>query len=142
MSLTSTSVPMWLVRNVDVQIARETFTNLQPSVKGTARPIHYQCILNEGEWLSTELQSFIFEHSYQYVRSTTPVSLHPAVYYAHLAADRSRAHLSDSPVSSGKKETKAADARSSTGSSKRDVEVGPLQAISNVMGLKEVMWFI
>jgi eukaryotic translation initiation factor 2C len=112
------------------------------AIKGTARPIHYQCILNEGMWQSTELQSFIFEHSYQYMRSTTPVSLHPAVYYAHLAADRSRAHVNDSPVSSGKKEAKAADARSSTGSSKRDVEVGPLQPLSNIMGLKEVMWFI
>lgn len=112
------------------------------AIKGTARPIHYQCILNEGKWDAAELQQFIFEHSYQYVRSTTPVSLHPAVYYAHLAADRSRAHLSDSPVSSGKKEQKAADQKSSTGSSKKDVEIAPLQAISNVMGLKDVMWFI
>ncbi len=111
------------------------------AIKGTARPIHYQCILNEGKWTSVELEQFIFEHSYQYVRSTTPVSMHPAVYYAHLAADRARAHLSDSPVSSGKKEAKA-DAKSSTGSSKQDVEVGPLQPLSNVMGLKEVMWYI
>ncbi|KAF2641273.1 Piwi-domain-containing protein [Massarina eburnea CBS 473.64] len=113
------------------------------AIKGTARPIHYQCILNEGKWQSTELQQFIFEHSYQYVRSTTPVSLHPAVYYAHLAADRSRAHVSDSPVSSGKKEAKGADAQSSTGpTSSRNVEVPPLQAISNVQGLKQTMWFV
>jgi eukaryotic translation initiation factor 2C len=105
------------------------------AIKGTARPIHYQCILNEGEWLAPELQSFIFEHSYQYVRSTTPVSLHPAVYYAHLAADRSRAHLNDSPVSSGKKETKA-EAQSTTGSSNKNVEIAPLLAIQNARGLK------
>ena len=77
------------------------------AIKGTARPIHYQCILNEGGWKSTELQQFLFEHSYQYVRSTTPVSLHPAVYYAHLAADRARAHVNDKPVSSGNKEGQA-----------------------------------
>jgi eukaryotic translation initiation factor 2C len=60
-----------------------------------------------------------------------------------LAADRARAHLNDNPVSSGKKESKAGDdARSSTGSSKKDVEVAPLHPMSNVMGLKEVMWFI
>ena len=111
------------------------------AIKGTARPIHYQCILNEGEWQAAELQQFIFEHSYHYVRSTTPVSLHPAVYYAHLAADRSRAHLNESPVSSGKKESKA-DQRSSTGSSNRNVEIAPLMPIQNARGLKDVMWYI
>ncbi|CAO2656388.1 Nn.00g051910.m01.CDS01 [Neocucurbitaria sp. VM-36] len=111
------------------------------AIKGTARPIHYQCILNEGEWLAAELQQFIFEHSYQYMRSTTPVSLHPAVYYAHLAADRSRAHQNDNPVSSGKKESKA-DQESSTGSSSKNVEIAPLMAMQNARGLKEVMWYI
>ncbi|KAH8727196.1 Piwi domain-containing protein [Phaeosphaeriaceae sp. PMI808] len=111
------------------------------AIKGTARPIHYHCILNEGEWAAPELQSFIFEHSYQYVRSTTPVSLHPAVYYAHLAADRSRAHVSESPVSSGKKESKA-EKQSSTGSSSKNVEVAPLMPMPNIRGLKEVMWYI
>ncbi|KAF1920317.1 ribonuclease H-like domain-containing protein [Ampelomyces quisqualis] len=111
------------------------------AIKGTARPIHYQCILNEGEWMAAELQSFIFEHSYHYMRSTTPVSLHPAVYYAHLAADRARAHLNENPVSSGKKESKA-DQQSSTGSSSKNVEIAPLMAIQNARGLKEVMWYI
>ncbi|KAI8939451.1 hypothetical protein NX059_003228 [Plenodomus lindquistii] len=112
------------------------------AIKGTARPIHYQCILNEGEWVSAELQQFIFEHSYHYVRSTTPVSLHPAVYYAHLAADRSRAHLNDSPVSSGKKESKH-DQQSSTGSSSRlNVEIAPLMPLQNARGLRDVMWYI
>ncbi|RAR09531.1 Piwi-domain-containing protein [Stemphylium lycopersici] len=112
------------------------------AIKGTARPIHYQCILNEGEWLSAELQQFIFEHSYHYVRSTTPVSLHPAVYYAHLAADRSRAHLNDNPVSSGKKESKAAEQQSSTGSSKQNIDIAPLMPMQNARGLKDVMWYI
>ncbi|UPX19247.1 Protein argonaute [Ascochyta rabiei] len=111
------------------------------AIKGTARPIHYQCILNEGEWQAAELQQFIFEHSYHYVRSTTPVSLHPAVYYAHLAADRARAHLSDSPVSSGKKESHA-DRTSETGSTNRNVEIPPLMPLQNARGLKDVMWYI
>jgi hypothetical protein len=89
------------------------------------------CILNEGNYQAAELQSLIFEHSYQYVRSTTPVSLHPAVYYAHLAADRARAHLNDNPVSSGKKESKA-DQQSSTGSSSKNVEIAPLMEMQNV----------
>lgn len=112
------------------------------AIKGTARPIHYHCILNEGgKWLAAELQQFIFEHSYQYVRSTTPVSLHPAVYYAHLAADRARAHINESPVSSGKKESHH-ERTSETGSSKRNIEIPPLMPIHNSRGLKDVMWFI
>ncbi|KAF2444106.1 eukaryotic translation initiation factor 2C 2 [Karstenula rhodostoma CBS 690.94] len=113
------------------------------AIKGTARPIHYQCILNEnGSWQAAEIQQFLFEHSYQYIRSTTPVSLHPAVYYAHLAADRARAHVSDSPVSSGKKEAQGQDARSSTGSSSRLIEVAPLQPMLANTGIRETMWYI
>jgi eukaryotic translation initiation factor 2C len=63
------------------------------------------------------------------------------VYYAHLAADRARAHLNENPVSSGKKEAKA-EQQSSTGSSKNKVEIAPLLEINNAMGLKETMWFI
>jgi eukaryotic translation initiation factor 2C len=111
------------------------------AIKGTARPIHYQCILNEAEYDAAELQSFIFEHSFQYVRSTTPVSLHPAVYYAHLAADRSRAHQNEAPVSSGKKEAKA-EQQSSTGSTSKSVEVRPLMPMGAALGLKETMWFV
>jgi eukaryotic translation initiation factor 2C len=112
------------------------------AIKGTARPIHYQCILNEGKWHPAELQQFLFEHSYQYVRSTTPVSLHPAVYYAHLAADRSRAHQNESPVSSGKKEQKAAEKQSSTGSTGKSVEVRPLIPLNPQQMLKDTMWFV
>jgi eukaryotic translation initiation factor 2C len=112
------------------------------AIKGTARPIHYQCILNEGKWEAAELQQFLFEHSYQYVRSTTPVSLHPAVYYAHLAADRSRAHQNESPVSSGKKEQKAGPPQSSTGSTGKSVEVRPLIPLGSQMALKDTMWFV
>jgi eukaryotic translation initiation factor 2C len=114
------------------------------AIKGTARPIHYQVILNECGLGNEELQQFIYEHSFQYVRSTTPVSLHPAVYYAHLAADRSRAHENVNPVSSGKKEQeKKPVAKSSSGSTKKTpVEVLPLLEMNNTMGLKQAMWYV
>ncbi|ORY12741.1 Piwi domain-domain-containing protein [Clohesyomyces aquaticus] len=113
------------------------------AIKGTARPIHYQVILNEAEWEGMELQQFIFEHSFQYIRSTTPVSLHPAVYYAHLAADRSRAHENTTPVSSGKKEAKAEQKpAASSGSSKGKMEIQPLIELSNAQGLRELMWYV
>ena len=117
------------------------------AIKGTARPIHYQCILNEGEYAGAELQQFLFEHSFQYIRSTTPVSLHPAAYYAHLAADRSRAHEQISPVSSGKKGSKAEQqgppaSGSTPTSKKKTVEIKPLLEVNNGGGLREVMWYI
>jgi eukaryotic translation initiation factor 2C len=58
-----------------------------------------------------------------------------------LAADRSRAHLNDNPVSSGKKESKVYQ-QSSTGSSKQNFEIAPLMEMQNARGLKDVMWYI
>jgi eukaryotic translation initiation factor 2C len=120
------------------------------AIKGTARPIHYQVILDENSWPAPALQSFLFEHSFQYVRSTTPVSLHPAVYYAHLAADRSRAHQNTAAVSSGNKKAQPAQpgqtqqqgqtqSGSGTGQS---VEVRPLMEICKTYGLKNFMWYV
>ncbi len=62
------------------------------AIQGTARPVHYNVILDEVKLSPDDLQRIIYSHSYQYQRSTTPVSLHPAVYYAHLACARARAH--------------------------------------------------
>ncbi|KAK5011638.1 Protein argonaute, partial [Cryomyces antarcticus] len=70
------------------------------ALKGTARPVHYHVLLDENKLTVEELQSLIYEHSYQYIRSTTPVSLFPAVYYAHLASNRARSH-ENAPSSSG-----------------------------------------
>ncbi len=62
------------------------------AIQGTARPVHYTVLLDEVKMKMDDLQRMIYHHSYQYARSTTPVSLHPAVYYAHLACTRARAH--------------------------------------------------
>lgn len=62
------------------------------ALQGTARPVHYHVILDEINMPVDLLQTMIYHQSYQYMRSTTPVSLHPAIYYAHLAAGRARAH--------------------------------------------------
>ena len=39
-----------------------------------------------------DLQKMLYQQCYQYMRATTPVSLHPAVYYAHLCGARARQH--------------------------------------------------
>jgi eukaryotic translation initiation factor 2C len=74
------------------------------AIKGTARPMHYQVIMNEVGMSNEELQTLIYEHCYQYQRATTPVSQHPAIYYAHIASNRAVPHdpkwtgSSDSPA--------------------------------------------
>ncbi|KAL6820698.1 Piwi domain-containing protein [Trichoderma camerunense] len=62
------------------------------AIQGTARPVHYHVLIDEMNIPINELQKMIYHQCYSYARSTTPVSLHPAVYYAHLAGARARAH--------------------------------------------------
>lgn len=62
------------------------------ALQGTARPVHYHVLLDEINMPVDMLQTMIYQQCYQYMRSTTPVSLHPAIYYAHLAAARARPH--------------------------------------------------
>lgn len=62
------------------------------ALKGTARPVHYNVLLNESGITQDEIHTLIYEHCYQYIRATTPVSLFPAVYYAHLASKRAAHH--------------------------------------------------
>jgi eukaryotic translation initiation factor 2C len=62
------------------------------AIKGTARPVHYNVLLNEPQWPNEKIQTLIYEHSYQYIRATTPVSIFPAVYYAHIASLRGAHH--------------------------------------------------
>jgi hypothetical protein len=57
-------------------------------------------LLDEIGHKPEELENMIYEHCYQYVRSTTPVSVHPSIYYAHLISVRAR-HHEDIPASSG-----------------------------------------
>ena len=62
------------------------------AIQGTARPVHWQILMDEMNMSATQMQNMLYEHCYQYMRSTTPVSVHPAVYYAHLASNRAKAH--------------------------------------------------
>jgi eukaryotic translation initiation factor 2C len=62
------------------------------AIQGTARPVHYTVISDDIGMKPDDLQKMIYHQCYQYCRSTTPVSLHPAVYYAHLAGNRGRPH--------------------------------------------------
>lgn len=76
------------------------YLNSHSAIQGTARPTHYHVLMDEANMAPTDLQNMIYEHCYQYMRSTTPVSLFPAVYYAHLASKRGVSH-ENKPASSG-----------------------------------------
>jgi eukaryotic translation initiation factor 2C len=64
------------------------------AIQGTARPVHYNVIHDECGLEVDDLQRILYRQCYQYCRATTPVSLHPAVYYAHLASARAHHHAS------------------------------------------------
>ena len=73
------------------------------AIQGTARPVHYTVLLDEAKMAPAELINMIYEQCYSYVRSSTPVSIHPAVYYAHLAAKRAVAHERNTDIHTGGK---------------------------------------
>ncbi|KAL3475026.1 Piwi domain-containing protein [Aspergillus californicus] len=70
------------------------------ALQGTSRPVHYHVILDQLKHRPQELENMIYDHCYQYMRSTTSVSLFPAVYYAHLVAARAHDHF-DKAASEG-----------------------------------------
>lgn len=79
-------------RDVTHPFEYDFYLNSHSAIQGTARPVHYQVIMDDANVSANLLQNMINSHCYQYMRSTTPVSLYPAVYYAHLASNRARAH--------------------------------------------------
>ncbi|KAL9079521.1 MAG: hypothetical protein Q9157_001579 [Trypethelium eluteriae] len=109
------------------------------AIKGTARPVGYHVLLDENNYPVNELQQMIYDHSYQYIRSTTPVSIHPAIYYAHLAAKRAVCH-EDKPYESGpqmkgkkqKKESSLSD----------DGGYKPLLPMPDQGGIRFEMWYV
>lgn len=85
----------------------------------------------------------MYESSYTYARATTPVSLPPAVYYAHLASNRAIAHVNQPHPSSGKKEEgQKKQQTASSGSQTSLAEIAPLMPMNNQMGIKAAMWYI
>ena len=87
-------VPGTLVER-DVTHPREydMYLNSHSAIQGTARPTHYQVVLDEANVPVDQFQTLLYEHCYQYQRATTPVSIFPAVYYAHIAAWRAACHI-------------------------------------------------
>ncbi|KAF1807456.1 hypothetical protein FB192DRAFT_1465653 [Mucor lusitanicus] len=62
------------------------------AIKGTARSIHYHVLHDESNFSANSLQELTHKLCHAYARSTCPVSLVPAVYYADIVAARARLH--------------------------------------------------
>ena len=55
------------------------------AIQGTARPTHYQILLDEANMDVDHFQTLLYSHCYQYQRATTPVSLCKYQTSNHLA---------------------------------------------------------
>lgn len=112
------------------------------ALQGTSRPVHYTVLLDEANHAPKVIQNMIYEHCYQYMRSTTSISQHPACYYAHLASKRAIAH-EDTPASLGPQS--GAGYKQNTGvtsDTPRSSEVPPLLDMNNTGRIKFSMWYI
>lgn len=115
------------------------------ALKGTARPVHYNVLLNESGISQDDIHMLIYEHCYQYIRATTPVSLFPAVYYAHLASKRAAHH---DKFFGGQNSNERATQGGKTASSDTPEEYLPLLAMiehpsqTEDMKIKNGMWYI
>ncbi|KAK4556352.1 Protein argonaute [Recurvomyces mirabilis] len=122
------------------------------AIKGTARPMHYHVLLNEVGMSNEELQTIIYEHSYQYIRATTPVSQHPAIYYAHIASNRAVPHdpkwggSSDGAPSVASRprsgSASGSQGRSGGSSSGPPINVDKLMPMPNQSNIFNSMWYI
>jgi len=129
------------------------YLNSHAAIKGTARPMHYQVLLNEAKMSPEELHTLIYEQCYQYIRATTPISQHPAIYYAHIASNRAIPHDPKWSGSSDSTPTQAPAARERSGSgsgshgrsgsnSSAPAEFEKLMPMPTQGGIQTSMWFV
>ncbi|KAF6219194.1 hypothetical protein HO133_005019 [Letharia lupina] len=113
------------------------------AIQGTARPVHYHMLMDEANLPVEKFQTLLYEHCYQFQRATTPVSLFPAVYYAHLASNRATSHidLAKSEISRINREKRAGKGiiKVSDGSDSEWAKLLPMEP-TNGIGLG--MWYI
>lgn len=113
------------------------------ALQGTSRPVHYTVLHDDAKLKPSFIQNMLYEHCYQYMRSTTSVSLHPAVYYAHLASNRAKAH-EDVPASQGPQGGAGfkANQQGRGSSNPEDSETKPLIPMFTQYGIQFKMWYI
>ena len=128
-------------RDVTTPNEWDFFLYSHTALQGTSRPTHYTVLRDDHNHKPTELQNMIYEHCYQYMRSTTSVSLHPAVYYAHLASNRAIAHI-DQAASEGPQGGAGFKQNAPPSSDAPSSEVVPLIPLGGTTGIQYAMWYI
>ena len=131
------------------------YLNSHAAIKGTARPMHYHVLMNEAKMPNEELQTLIYEQCYQYIKSSTPISQHPAIYYAHIVSNRAVPHDPKWSGSSDGTPTEAPPARGSQSGSQgggsggrsgsgsgAPTEFDKLMPMPNQGGIATSMWYI
>lgn len=99
-------------------------------------------LMDEANVPVDEFQKVLYEQCYSYIRSTTPVSLHPAVYYAHLASNRARSHENISETERQIRD-QGDPSKSTSDPKKQDPEEAkPLIPMDNKDMIDFSMWFI
>jgi eukaryotic translation initiation factor 2C len=113
------------------------------ALQGTSRPVHYTVLYDDANLPPNLVQNMLYEHCYQYMRSTTSVSLHPAVYYAHLASNRAKAH-EDVAASQGPQAGPGfkANQQGRGSSNPEESETKPLIPMFTQYGIQFKMWYI
>jgi eukaryotic translation initiation factor 2C len=88
-----------------------------------------------------ELQTILYEQVYQYARATTPVSMHPAVYYAHIASGRAGTHDPTWQGSTDGRGGTQGGGSSGPGSS-QPLDIQKLMPMPNASSINSSMWYI
>ncbi|KAJ5135600.1 uncharacterized protein N7515_004878 [Penicillium bovifimosum] len=109
------------------------------ALQGTARPVHYHVLMDEIGLNPNDLEGMINDHCYQYIRSTTSVSVHPAIYYAHLISVRAR-HHEDIPITAGPQSGVEVPTTNPKPKEPRAERLLPIAGTSNRLALG--MWYI
>ena len=115
------------------------------AIQGTARPTHYHVLYDEYGVPTDLLQKLVYEHCYQYQRATSPVSIFPAVYYAHLAAARAVSHINDGMQSQFERmeyERELRKRRDPTAISEEPTAPPPLRPMDPTNRIEFSMWYI
>lgn len=129
-------------RDVTTPLEFDFYLYSHIALQGTSRPVHYTVLSDDANHPPHVLQNMIYEHCYQYMRSTTSVSLHPAVYYAHLASNRAKAH-ENIPASQGPQGGAGYKQNLQASSdTPRSSEVPDLIPLNDTNRIRYTMWYI
>ena len=131
-------------RDVTHRSENDVYLCSHAAIQGTARPTHYSMLLDEANVSVDTFQTMLYHHCYQYQRATTPVSLFPAVYYAHLAAARAIAHIDKAENDKAAEKREAAKRAGQMPTTEKDsqAEAPKLIPMENTNKIRYGMWYI